>query len=292
MIGNTRTENLIRKYHYIILVILSLCVVACLSTRAQAAFSDRDPDGSIEMPGKKTLEIEEGRTVKINFGTKVDSQSYYFYKIKASKTGYIKFMDDYSSGNCLTLCSATKNVISKSDSQYDDWFDYGGMSKFERFINYGVKKGKVYYIRVKGASTKKMKKGAPYVGSVRWSSVSVKAAKYGKGEKGAVKIKAGKMYKGLFIAASRKAQWFKIKAGKKKKIRIRLYARHNCGSMLAQVRYKSKGNWKTKSLTAMRSTSLWKDSCTVKFDGDKAGPCYVKVYPSYKESGMYKLKWK
>lgn len=285
--------------NFFCLLVLALCVIAAIiaaiTDNTYAASLDRDPEGSVTMPKNKTLAVEEGKNVKIDFGREFNSkmsQSYYFYKIKVKKTGIIKFTDDFTVGNSLALCDAKKNVISKGNTMFDDMYDYGSKSKFERFINYGVKKGKTYHIRVKGSSPERLKDGYPYVGTVKWKCTAVKAAKCGKNEKKAVGLARNKLKKGLFIAGKRKAQWFKITKNKTKKIKVRLYSKYNCGTILATIKYKSKGKWAKKYLSVIRDDKFWKDSCTVTFDDNKKSTCYIKVYPNHKESGMYQIKWK
>jgi hypothetical protein len=145
-------------------------------------------------------------------------------------------------------------------------------------------------IRVKGASQYSTEYGQPYVGSVMCKLTSVKTAKYGKSKKKAKKIKRGKKIRGVIQAGSTKSQWYKINM-KKKKMKVTLEGKYNCGQLIAEVKYKSYGHWWTQRTWAMRSTDCIKQSTTIK-QYKKIGKCYIRVYPDKKSSGAYTLQVK
>lgn len=257
---------------------------------AAYAMNDMSPAGSVKMPANKTLSVAEGKEVKINFGTKADYDSYFYFRIKPSKTGYITFKNDYVHGNKVALCNASKKVISRGDAKYDDFYSANSQYSYQAILHYGVKKGVTYYIRVKGGSTDHESYNSPYIGTVKWTNSAVKGMKYGKSKKKGSTLKKKKKRNGLFIAGNKKAQWYKIKT-KQKKMKIILSSSAKCGDICVTVYYKSYGHWYNNTMTAIRGgdkkrigtlTSTKKSKKTV----------YVKVYPRNTTSGSYQISWK
>lgn len=272
------------------LAIALVLTMVPLTQTANAAV-DRSPTGAVTMPASRTLAIAQNTATKINFGTEYDYQNYYYYQIKPTKTGYISFKTDFTHGNSIALCNSSKKLISRSSKSLDDFFSAGSQYPYQAVINYGVKKGVTYYVRVKGASTERVSYDQPYVGTVKWTNTAVKNTKYGKTKKRALLIKRNRVKNGVIKAGSRKAQWFKITTTRKK-IRISFSAKNNCGTIYAKVYYKSYGKWYNGRMYAMRSTSGYKDACTLTKTSKKKTTYYIKVYPDYRSSGAYKLKWK
>lgn len=201
----------------------------------------------------------------------------------------VSFVDDYTCGNAIALCNSNKKMISRADANRDDFYAYAEVaaSKYQPVVYYGVKKNTVYYIRVKGASTKKEANNQHYIGTVKWTNFAVKGIKYGKKKRMAVALKKNKVKNGVFLAGNRKAQWYKIST-KKTINRIILTANKNCGTIKAKVYYKRYGRWTSTIITGSRSGSYY----YLKRYSGKIKKAYVKVYPDYKSSGAYKLKWK
>lgn len=109
----------------VVVLIVAFAAVISLTlnaSEAKAALGDRNPAGSVVMPANKTLEVAEGTETKINFGRDYDYTTYYYFKIKAKKTGYIVFLNDYTHGSSVVLCNAKKKVISKGESYSDDFY--------------------------------------------------------------------------------------------------------------------------------------------------------------------------
>lgn len=276
----------------VVAMIAALAVVVSLtlnSGEAKAAFGDRNPAGSVVMPADKVLEVAEGADTKINFGKTYDYSNYYYFKIKAKKTGYIVFKNDYTHGYSVVLCNAKKKVISKGESYSDDFYSAGSQYKWQDVLHYGVKKGTVYHIRVKGASTERFDYNSPYIGSMKWTNKAVKAAKFGKSKKKAKKIKRNKKIKGLFVAGNKKAQWYKVKANKKK-TNFYFEAKNSNGAIAVEVHYKSYGKWWKNSMNAWRSDENSRFGYLK--SNKKKNTYYVKVYPKGKTSGTYTLRWK
>ena len=287
--GETKMSKIVKRVSAILMA-AAIAFAFMPAFDAAYAMNDMSPAGSVQMPASKTMSIAEAKEVKINFGTKANYDSYFFFQIRPSKTGYITFTNDYVHGSDVALCNASKKVISRGDAKYDDFYSANSQYAYQAVLHYGVKKGDTYYIRVKGGSTDHENYDKPYIGTVKWTNSAVKGMKYGKSKKKASVLKKNKTRKGLFVAGNKKAQWYKIKS-KKKKIKISLSSSANCGSIKATVYYKSYGSWYNNSLTVFRGgdktrigtlTSTRKAKKTV----------YIKVAPVNMTSGSYQIKWR
>ena len=261
---------------------------------AHAAMGDRTAEGSIAIvPGGEVV-APVNTDVKLNFGTRTDLYNeYYFIKITPIKTGIITFKDDFSHGYCIVLCDAKKKVISEGNNYGSpgDFLSWDSGYKWQTSISYGVKKGKTYYIRLRGGSTSRenLQTGTPYIGTVKWTNKAVKAAKSGKSKKKAVTLKKGKKKKGLIVAGDRKGKWYKIKS-KYKQTKITCSAKNCNGVIVAEVRYKSGGKWQNIKCRGVRSSEPSRS--VIMFSTKKNNTYYVKVYPDKKDSGEYYLSWK
>lgn len=274
---------------FVLAIALAFTMMPLAAQPAKAA--DRSPAGAVTMPASKTMTLTEGVNTKINFGTTYDYQSYYYFRIAPKKTGYISITSDYISGWDVALCNASKKLASRESKSLDDFLSSGSSYAYQNVLNYGVKAGTVYYIRVKGASGEHASYDQPYVGSIKWTNSAVTGIKYGKTKKKAVVLKKNKKRKGVIKAGSTKHQWYKIRTAKKK-IKISFSAKNNCGTLYARVHYKSYGKWYKSRMYAMRSSDAYKNACTMTKNFKKKTTYYVEVYPDYKSSGAYTLKWK
>lgn len=275
---------------YAALAVLVIAGIILMTGRANA-MNDRSVNGSIALPADRTITVSEGVETKINFGTNYDNTSYHYLRIKASKTGYIVFTNDYVHGDDVALCSANKRVLSVGSKSFDDFYSANSKYPYQTVLNYGVKKGKTYLIRIKGNSSEHNTYKDPYIGTVKWINKSVKAVKFGKSKKKAKTLKKGKKINGMFTAGNKKAQWYKIKS-KKKRTNIYISAPKANGSIIGQVYYKSLGKWYSIKLRTFRSDSAYKRSGYIQAYNSRKNTYYVKVYPDYKVSGAYTLKWK
>lgn len=288
-------RNIIRRTRQIalygILAILVLAGIILMTGRANA-MNDRSAEGSITLPSDRTIPVSEGIETKINFGNEKDRDSYHYLKIRAIKTGYIELVNDYTVGYGIALCDENKNVISVGDKKKDDFYSTGSPNKYQTIINYGVLKGKIYHIRLKGNPYyKRTSSTDPYIGTVKWTNTAVKAVKFGTSKKKAVNLKKGKNVKGVFTAGNRKAQWYKIKS-KKKHTNIYFSASKANGHFVGEVFFKSKGKWNKWKIYTRRGKKLTKSHGYIKKNISRQTTYYVKVYPDYKTSGAYTLKWK
>lgn len=255
------------------------------------AMNDRSAEGSIALPADRTIRVDPDVETKINFGKGKNLNSYHYLKIKAKETGYIELVNDYTVGYGVALCDENKKVISIGDKKQDDFYSAGSPNKFQTIINYGVLKGKIYHFRLKGSPYyKRASSKDPYIGTVKWTNKAVKPVKFGKSKKTAVNLKKGKSVKGVFTAGNRKAQWYKIKS-KKKKTNIYFSASKANGHFVGEVFFKSKGKWNKWKIYTRRGKKLTKSHGYIKKNISHQTTYYVKVYPDYKVSGAYTLKW-
>lgn len=287
-------KKTIAKSMSALLVLLTVVVLtmAFQQETAHAAFNDRSPEGATVMPSSRTLEVPVNSAFKINFGNEYDYTNFYYFKIKPTKKGYITFTSDYVHGYSVALLNSSKNLISVGDSSFDDFYSAGSQYKYQTFINYGVKKGVTYYIRVKGASTEREEYGKPYVGSIKWTNSAVKPAKSGSKKSKAKSLKRKKTIKGLVVAGDKKAKWYKITT-KRKTIRLLFKAPKTNGSIkITTIKrmYGHKGKWIKNTYTASRGGN-YVSGPTTNPNGTK-WTMYLKVQRKGKASGYYTLKWK
>lgn len=282
-------KNVARLFTVLMVMACMLIIMMALGqTEAHAAFNDRTPAGAITMPANRTMTIPANKAVKINFGTTYDYTSYYYFKIKPTKTGTIKFTDDYTTGYRVVLCNSSKKVISKGDKSFDDFYSAGSKYAYQKVLYYGVKKGVTYYIRVKGASTYRASE-YPYIGSVMWSNKASSQSKYGKKKSKAKAIKKKKTVKGLFTAGNKKGQWYKI-TNKQKTTKIIFKSPRTNGTIKVKIYYKSLGHWYNSTYSVSRSSG--KNPITGTISKKVKHTYYLKVFPDGKSSGNYTLMWK
>ena len=279
---------------------LFLMVVSCglffaiSVSNANAAMGDRSAAGSIPIAPGGEVTAPVNQEVKLNFGTRFDLYNkYYFIKIKPAKTGIITFKDDFSRGYSIVLCNAKKKIVSVGNnySSVEDFLSWNSPYKEQTFINYGVKKGLTYYIRLKGGSTERAdyQSSTPYIGTVKWTNKAIKPAKSGKSKKKAVKLKKGKKVKGLIVAGDKKGKWYKIKS-KYHQTKIICSAKNCNGAIVADVMYKSGGKWQKTRCTGVRRSNP--SGSVVIYSTTKKNTFYVKVHPEKKDSGVYYLSWR
>ena len=216
----------------------------------------------------------------------------YYFKVKPTKTGYITVSGDtvWPMGGYVNLCDANKKLISKDSKKWDGpYLSTDSSIKYMTNVNFGVKKGKTYYIRIHKCTVIKKNDAGDYIATLKWKNTAVKNIKYGKTKKKALKIKRNKAKYGVIKAGSRKAQWYKFST-KKKSFYVGFNAKNSNGMIYAEVYYKNYGKWYTYKMYSGRGYK------TDKAKGSKNKAIkqtyYIKVYPRYKSSGSYKLVWK
>ena len=239
--------------------------------------------------------LSQGVKTDVSWSDSVDSDAVTYFKIKPTKTGYITFSilsDDYS--GYAALCNSSKKVISKGKSSSDgDWIWGGSSYAYYKKLNYGVKKGKTYYLKIKGYPYNKNSEGK-YYATVKWTNTKVKPAKYGTKKSKAKAIKRKKTIKGLFIAGNRKAQWYKITTNKKKATFTLKGAKTNDAAKISVI-YRSNatsGKWMTLGPGSASREGYVSKPYLTQYLSKKKYTAYVNITPNGKTSGMYTLRWK
>lgn len=286
---------------------LSIALLVSMVPMTQSAFADdsaTDPgstgtettdegatgtNGSVLMPESRELLLTQDEMTTIDFGEKMDRDNFYYFKVTPAKTGYISLTGKNVRGY-VDLLDADRKVASKEDKKESSYFSASSSFPYQKVVSFGVKKGKTYYIRIKFYSWKWDSGAGYYHGSLKWTNTGVSNIKCGASRSSAVALRKELKKSGVIKAGSRKAQWFKIKTTKKK-VKITFSAKENCGTMYALVYYKTNGKWKTARMTVLRSAKRYKTACTLKKRSRKKITYYVKVYPKYKASGAFGLKW-
>lgn len=176
------------------------------------------------------------------------------------------------SGISVVLCNSKFKVIDRSS--------YGAYvnAKQESAEVYGVKKG-TYYLKVTGKTNYAV--GAAFKS---WTD------KGGSSKKKAKTIKLSKTYKGVMPAGENKADWYKFKVTKNKKLKLTLSAQGNGGIEFTVYGpgLSSKGAYAGNCSNATRTAWLVRGSKKVKAS---KGTYYIKVTRSVKNvSGVYSIK--
>ena len=232
-------------------------------------------------------DVPQGKSYDAFFGEINDYDVTAYYKIKPTKKGYITFTADYS--GYVALCNSKKKVISKGSST-GDYLSGNSDYPWQRSVSYGVAKGKTYYVRVKGMPVYDST-DANYWARVKWNNSKVSPSKCGSSKAKAKAVKRKKTVKGLFVAGSKKAQWFKI-TNKQKTTKIYINSKKNDDAVKFKIYYKSFNKWYDTTYTLMRSDDYYKNTITGTISKKIKHTYYIKVYPDAKTSGYYTIKWK
>lgn len=197
-------------------------------------------------------------------GSRLNKNIYYF-KYTAPRTGWLKVSCDFS-GSQIGLYNNKKSALSYTD--------------YTRYANYGVKKGKTYYIR--------MYSKYPICSFFNISAYTCKITKNcGTKIKKAKKLKRNNVRLGVIIAESKQSDWYKIKITKSKKVKAYLTGK-NCGGIKVAL-YNKRG----KRLSNYGSILSRGAKFTMKSKKISAGTYYLKASRfNKKSSGYYNLKWK
>jgi hypothetical protein len=222
----------------------------------------------VEM-GSSKYTLKSGKTVEVRNGS---DKTYTYLKFKAPSNGYLKLTINTSSRSAfITLCNSNKSPLSN-----DNWI-YTESTSGDDAMTYGLQKGKTYYIKVKSSYSYLKLKAV-------FKSVTEKS---GSKKSKAVKLTSGKSVKGLIIAGSSTADWYKLTLSKSKTITVNV--KGNSNNKLKIVVFNSKGK-------AIASSSPHGSdfSVTLKTSSKQAkGTYYIRVerYDKY-SSGNYTLSYK
>lgn len=253
-----------------IIPIITLLLLLCTQVNASAA----------------VYTVPEGKETQIDFGTSY-STTVNYYKIKPSKTGVIQFQLSESYSGYATLCNSSKKVLSRSSKSGDRV--NGGSQSYEMFVYYGVKKGRTYYVRVKGSSSRYL--DGHYWGQVKWTSKSISTNKYGSKKSKAKAMKRKSTLKGLYIAGQSNSRWYKVTT-KRKTIHLTFKAPKTNGAIKVTryMRYYGHtGSWTTSTYYSKRDGTY--NNLTLTNPNGTKWTVYFKVQRDNKSSGNYTLRW-
>ena len=208
-----------------------------------------------------------GGTIKPNtvYGACAAADTTSSYYCTASKSGYFKIVTDDYTTSSLRTSGGTLLGSQKSDL-YDPVF--------------GVKKYSKYKVSVKTPTYLSADGYLVYVKNVAWANKS------GKSKSKAATLKKGKYKKGVIVAGSTKAQWFKIKKSKNNKT-FKVILKGATNNELKVTIYKGGKKYYGPNTVYYNNSGI---KLTM-FYAPK-GTYYVKVAPGKKSSGYYKVKWK
>lgn len=188
------------------------------------------------------------------------------YYCTASKSGYFKVVTDAYTKSSLRTSGGTLLGSQKSE-YYDPVF--------------GVKKYGKYKVSVTTPTYSLSADGyLVYVKNVAWANKS------GKSKSKAATLKKGKYKKGVIVAGSTKARWFKIKKSKNNKT-FKVILKGATNNQLKITIYKGGKKY-------YGPNSVYYNNSGIKLTMFYApkGTYYVKVAPGKKSSGYFKVKWK
>lgn len=234
-------------------------------------------DYTLKGSGKDSITITDAQSSYFNGG------EYTWLKIKPKADGYVTFtvsnasaLDNYTDGT-WGLFDASKKQISRIDG-----FDTSKTESYYKSNTYGVKKNKVYYLRVFN-----------YVGAKISSNVVKVKESSGTKKTKAKTIKKGKTVKGTIGANSKEADWYKFKVTKKQYLKISYSAKTNYGiKMTVYEGKKSLGSVSPNYTSSKTKSTYVVNAYTNKKIKVNPGTFYVKVerYDN-NSSGYYTLKW-
>lgn len=183
--------------------------------------------------------------------------------LTAAKTGYLRVRTDASTSTVLKKAKDGTVLGSQQSTLY--------------YPTFGVKKGRAYQLSTTLPSYNLSTKGF-YV----YAKNTAIKNKSGSSKKRAATLKKNKYKKGLVIAGTTKAQWFKFKKTNSKNFKFVFKGATNNTFKITIM----KGSQK---LTYTYDYSL--ASMSQGFYGP-SGTYYIKVTPTSKSSGWYNIKWK
>ncbi len=261
-----------------------------------------------------TRSVKHGGTVTINLGDTVHVDSsgipgndtgnfgYTYLKFKANKTGWLRVTSPRFSGD-LRLLDENKTPITKNNSlsHMDDTVPDYFISYQANNVNYGVKAGKIYYLRVEVSSVM-INGGEIYY--ILLDKYDIKTSFKpitdigGKRKSKAKNIKKGKKITGLLPVNTMGVRWYKIKLKKNQKLKIYMsyYGTGQCHFLVKPKKGKSytydiyDHNVSTNGLSGDNGkVKIIKTKNKLK----KGTVVYVKICNDKRsQGGVYTLKWK
>ena len=264
--------------------LLAAAVLLCIALTAE-------PADAATKTVKHGLEIsiDLGDTIRIDkegVSESVLEKGYTWVRFKAKKTGTLK-VTAVRFADAVWLTDSKKKLLSRPDADGNLIVD-----EFTNVITFGVKKGKTYYLRIRSQddldSLNTLK--------TKFTALSVTG---GTKKSKAKSIKKNKWQKGVIIAGTKHARWYKIKLPKSQKATI--YFRFNGSQFCSFYAWSKKIGGITRKfyrenegLDVSGKGLLDSDTKQIRTPKlPKGTVIYVKVSNlSKKDSGCYQIKWK
>ena len=206
------------------------------------------------------------------------------YKIKASKSGYIRvFLKEYGYDSYygkVTLLNAKKKVVS-------DKLSFSTKYKYN-YVCFGVTKGTTYYLRVNdcaGSYNEQYRYGIMYkiYGATLKANTSKKKAT-------TLKRKANFIKRVQPATGKSMSQWYKFKVTKKRKTAVRIDATYIKSGKTTATIYCGKKKVGVVTIDNGFINTI-KITHSNKYGYAKKGTYYVKLSKSAKANGRYKIKY-
>ena len=255
-------------------ILFAVFILICIVPKPSFA-SDR----SVNFNKKKSVVIKEADCY-------AKSGNYTWLRYKPSANGYLSVKAStpqnalsFSKGYLALYDSTKSRVLSSKQIFYNTM--HSGTAYWSPFI-FGLEKGNVYYIRVKGENAVAF--------SRKFTKVSDKS---GASYTSALSLKKNKMKTGLIPAGVSNADWYKITLTKQQNLRLYYNAKTHgkfkltlyYGTQPVGVRYV----YYTQKLQKIIFSMTYQN----KKIGMRPGTYYVKMErENASSSGYYKLKWK
>lgn len=238
--------------------------------------------------GNHYVDLEENQGTRVIWTDGYDSEAVTYMRIKPTKTGTITFTANFQ---CyVALCDEDYKLLSIGYYSEGDSILPNNNYDFMKKVHYGVKKNKIYNLKVYLMPNYTDDKGR-YSGVVKYTTTKVKTAKHGSSKKKAKAIKKNKKIKGLFVGGNKKAQWYKV-TNKQKKTLITISADKINYALDIKVYYKDGKKWKNASTNLTWQADYKKDTFQGTINKKAKHTYYIKVTPKGKTSGSYTIKWK
>ena len=278
-----KTKKIERLLHIPVILILTAAVFLMAAGSASAASRSVKFGGEITIQPGDTAVIDMSGTESAASSDGYIDGTYTWLKFRPEKTGRLKVAAQKSI--CYTwLTDSSKKVLS------GDWGWICDDIEVYNSVSFGVKKGRTYYIKVRGYAKEKRCEIK--------TSFTPQGVTGGAKKSKAKSVKKNKWQKGLILIGTKSARWYKIKL--KKSQRVSLYFKlYGNGYTYLYAWSKKTGGitrkiWRDNILDGYTEGNLNdKTKCMRTPKLPKGTVIYVKVFNKKKtDSGFYQIKWK
>lgn len=243
--------------------------------------------GNIYTTSERTLSEGTSKWTIASGVNRSENVSTTYFKIKPSKTGYIKvdlkaFGDGKSYGS-VKLYNKNKKEISNKVN-YESGLD-GTAGK----VYFGVTKGNTYYLRVTNVSDREY---YSYKYGVRYSVTSATDRSIGTKSSAKTLTRKADSTKTLFRATGNTStDWYKFKVTSKRKTQIKIDTRYIKSGDLTVTFYKGSNKIDSDKITTQYDGKTYTLTYGSTYGKATSGTYYVKVVKGAKASGMYRIRY-